>query len=72
MNPIGQDFVSGESRTFHFKIGKMLASSLTGFIAGVIVASVVWTVGVWYINQLQKISPPSSAKISSTSIPPLR
>ncbi len=55
MNPIAKDFVSQEKRTFRFRIGRMLASSLTGFIAGVIVASILWIVGIWYLGQLQKI-----------------
>jgi len=37
-----KDFVSGEERHFQFKIGNMLASSLSGFIAGIIVASILW------------------------------
>jgi hypothetical protein len=57
MNPITQDFVSQEKRTFRLSIGRALASSLAGFIAGMIVASILWTVGIWYVGQLQKIQP---------------
>lgn len=44
MNKLLADFVSGEERYFQFKIGKILASSLTGFVAGVIVASFFWVI----------------------------
>jgi hypothetical protein len=60
MNPIAQDFVSQEKRTFRLRIGRILASSLAGFIAGVIVASILWIVGIWYLGQLQKIQPIAS------------
>jgi len=61
MNPATKDFVSEEPRAFRFKMGRVLASSLAGFIAGVIVASIVWGIGVWYINQVQKIPTPNPA-----------
>lgn len=32
------DFVSKDKRNFEWRIGKMLASSLSGFIAGIIVS----------------------------------
>jgi hypothetical protein len=63
MNPIAQNFVSQEQKTFRFRIGRMLASSLTGFIAGMIVASILWIVGIWYLGQLQKIQPIASPVI---------
>ena len=44
MYKILKDFVSEEERYFQFKIGKVLASSLSGFVAGVIVASIIWVV----------------------------
>ena len=44
MNKFLKDFVSEEERYFEFKIGKMLASSLSGFIAGSVVASIVWMI----------------------------
>jgi hypothetical protein len=61
MNPVTQDFVSQEKRTFRLRIGRILASSLTGFIAGMIVASILWIVGIWYVGQLQKIQPIASS-----------
>lgn len=42
MDKITRDFVSKESRDYTFKIGKSVASSLTGFIFGVVSASIVW------------------------------
>lgn len=32
---LSRDFISKEERDFKFKIGKIIASSLSGFIAGV-------------------------------------
>lgn len=40
------DFISNESRTFHFKLGRVIASSLSGFIAGVLAVSIVWVIAV--------------------------
>jgi len=39
---IYRDFISKEERKFRFKIGETLASSLTGFLAGIIFASIFW------------------------------
>lgn len=41
MNEISQDFVSHEKNKYKFSLGKILASSLSGFIAGIIVAVIV-------------------------------
>lgn len=41
---IKKDFISEEQRSFKVKIGKILASSLSGFIAGAIFASIFWIV----------------------------
>ena len=41
MKGIARDFVSEDPRTFATKIGVTLASSLSGFIAGAIFASIV-------------------------------
>jgi hypothetical protein len=69
MNPITQDFVSQENRTFRLRIGRVLASALTGFIAGVIVASILWIVGIWYLGQLQKIQPIASSAVCASVSP---
>ena len=36
------DFVSRENKSYRFRLGKILASSLSGFIAGFIFASILW------------------------------
>jgi hypothetical protein len=40
------DFISSEPRTFRFRLGRALASSLSGFVAGVLAASIVWVVAI--------------------------
>jgi hypothetical protein len=40
MPKLSDDFVSNDPKTFEWKIGQVLASSLSGFIAGLIVASI--------------------------------
>lgn len=42
MKKIFRDFVSIENREYPFKIGKTVASSLTGFIIGAAAAHLVW------------------------------
>jgi len=42
LHDLSREFVSEEQRSFGFKIGRTLASALSGFIAGVIFASIVW------------------------------
>jgi hypothetical protein len=39
MENLQNDFVSNEKKSYKWSFGKLLASSLSGFIAGVIVAS---------------------------------
>lgn len=48
MVKIFREFVSEESRDFRFKLGKWLASGLSGFIFGVIVASLFWYIGIYF------------------------
>lgn len=38
MNTKSNDFVSNDKKKFEWKLGELLASSLSGFIAGIIVA----------------------------------
>ena len=38
MNTKSNDFVSNDKKRFEWKLGELLASSLSGFIAGIIVA----------------------------------
>lgn len=40
MKKLSDDFISHDRKTFKYKLGKVLASSLSGFIAGLIVASI--------------------------------
>lgn len=35
------DFISEEKRSYKFKIGKIIASSLSGFVAGAVFATIV-------------------------------
>ena len=43
----GGDFVSQEKKSYRFIIGRVLASSLSGFIAGFIFASILWALAVY-------------------------
>jgi len=49
MDNLTKDFVCKESRDFNFKLGTQLASSLSGFVAGVVVSSIVWYVIVFFV-----------------------
>lgn len=42
MEGISRDFISEERRNYRFKIGTTIASALAGFLAGVIVTSMVF------------------------------
>jgi hypothetical protein len=44
MNKIIRDFVSDENRDYTFKIGRTLASALSGFIAGTIASVIIFFV----------------------------
>ena len=48
-----RDFVSEEKREFPVKIGKHVASSLSGFIAGVLVATILWGMALYLARVLQ-------------------
>lgn len=45
---IVDEFVSREPKEFRFKIGRYLASSLSGFVAGAIFASIVWIIAIYF------------------------
>jgi hypothetical protein len=49
MAKILREFVSDEKRNYKFRLGRTIASSLAGFIAGAIVASIIWYVALIYI-----------------------
>jgi hypothetical protein len=46
-----QEFISREKKIFRMQFGKHLASGLSGYLAGVISASILWALA-WYIVQL--------------------
>jgi acid phosphatase family membrane protein YuiD len=39
---IKNDFISNEKKSFKVRLGRALASSLSGFLAGLIVASIIF------------------------------
>jgi len=43
------DFVSIDGRSFRFKIGVVVASSLSGFLAGVVVTSIFWAINLYIL-----------------------
>jgi len=45
-----QEFVQVEGRNFKFKIGSLVASSLSGFLAGVAVTSVFWALNIYILS----------------------
>jgi len=50
MHKIVRDFISEENRQYNFKFGQLIASSLSGFICGSLVASIIWIVAFKYLN----------------------
>lgn len=54
MDKSTNDFISREERIFKFKLGKVIASALSGFIAGVVFASIAWIVALYVFNMLLK------------------
>jgi len=44
-NKFLRDFISDEKRVFKFQIGKIIASSLAGFVIGAISATIVLVTG---------------------------
>jgi hypothetical protein len=42
MKKIFEDFIVDDKREYKFKLGNLVASALTGFIVGVISASIFW------------------------------
>lgn len=47
-----ENFISREARRLNFRIGSHLASSLSGFIAGAIVASIIFLAGIIFVQYL--------------------
>jgi len=52
MNKITRDFISEENRQYNFKFGQLIASSLSGFICGALVATIIWIVALKYLNYI--------------------
>lgn len=50
-----RDFVSEENRKYKMHIGSTIASSLTGVICGIILASIIWFVALKYIIDMGSI-----------------
>jgi len=44
-NKLLRDFISEEKRPFKFQIGKVIASSLAGFVIGATVATIILVTG---------------------------
>lgn len=53
MNNYLKEFTEEGPRDFNFKIGKILASSLSGFIAGVVLSSIIWGIVVYLMSASQ-------------------
>lgn len=49
MNNITRDFITDDNRKYRFKIGHVIASSLSGFLCGFIVATIIWVVLFKYV-----------------------
>jgi len=45
-NKLTKDFVSEEPRQYHFKMGQVIASSLSGVVAGAAIASIIWYIAI--------------------------
>lgn len=50
MNKVAEEFVSKDNKMYRFKIGHFHASSLAGFVAGNVFASIIWIVVYYLIN----------------------
>jgi len=57
MNKIKQEFISQEEKIYKFKLGHMIASSLTGFIFGAIFASIIWFAAFKHLTDVLTIVP---------------
>lgn len=47
------DFVSGDAKKYKYKLGSKVASGLSGFIAGVVFASIVWALLIWGLKMIE-------------------
>lgn len=46
------EFVAGGDERYNFKMGRKVASGLSGFVAGFIFVSIVWGLIVFYMKEL--------------------
>ncbi|GEM_PF-2031190 len=44
-----RDFISEEQRDFRVRIGYTIASSLFGFVCGIVLSSVIWLIALNYL-----------------------
>ncbi|HNX11334.1 MAG TPA: hypothetical protein PKI61_04295 [bacterium] len=49
------DFISTEKKTFRWRLGKVLASSLSGFLAGIIVGGFIFMTVFYLILRWNKV-----------------
>ena len=49
---MAREFVSGEKNGYDYSLGNLVATSFSGFIAGIVVACLIWIVivNVYYIS----------------------
>ena len=50
MKELLREFISNEKRNYKFKFGKVIASSLAGFVIGAIVATIILVTGFIVFN----------------------
>ena len=43
-----RDFISEDDRKYKFRLGRTIASSLTGFIGGALAASIIWYLAIYF------------------------
>jgi len=50
MRSLFKDFILDQDGKFSLQFGKVMASSLSGFLAGAVSASIVWFAVVWFVK----------------------
>lgn len=53
MKSLLKDFVLPEDGSFSMRLGKWTATSLSGFIAGAVAATIVWFAVLWFVRASQ-------------------
>lgn len=54
-NKLIREFISQENRNYRLQLGTTLASSLTGIVVGIVLASIVWFIALDYIVEALKL-----------------